>query len=74
MRCWTKSRFDTKGQGPVRFQNLRRWLERALRLGNEPFDTAHEAEAALAGLQDEPERSADHAAGDPADCPEGSPG
>ena len=49
-----------QGPGPVRFQNLRRWLERALRLGNEPFDTAHEAEAALAGLQDEPERSGDH--------------
>ena len=51
-----------QGPGPVRFQNLRRWLERALRLGNEPFDTAHEAEAALAGLQDEPERSGDRVA------------
>jgi hypothetical protein len=51
-----------QGPGPVRFQNLRRWLERALRLGNEPFDTAHEAEAALAGLQDEPERSGDRIA------------
>ena len=50
-----------QGPGPVRFQNLRRWLERALRLGNEPFDTAHEAEIALAGLQDEPERSGDRA-------------
>ena len=46
----------------LRFQSLRYWLERALRLGNDPFDSAQDAEAALAGLEDDPERSADHGA------------
>jgi hypothetical protein len=46
----------------LRFKNLRHWLERALRLGNEPFDSAQDAEVALAELADQPERSADHEA------------
>ena len=45
--------------GPVPFRNLRRWLERALQLGDERFDSAHDAEDALDGLQNEPDRSAD---------------
>jgi hypothetical protein len=49
------------GPGPVRFQNLRHWLERALQIGDRPFDSAQDAEVALAGLQDEPERSGDPA-------------
>jgi hypothetical protein len=47
-----------QGHGP-RFQNLRYWLERALRLGNEPFDSAQDAEAALARMHDEPPRGSD---------------
>ena len=49
------------GPGPVRFQSLRHWLERALQIGDRPFDSAQDAEVALAGLQDEPERSGDRA-------------
>ena len=46
--------------GPVPFRNLRQWLERALQIGDERFDSAQDAEAALAGLQNEPARSPDH--------------
>ena len=46
--------------GPMRFQSLRRWLERALRIGNDPFDSAHDAEVALDELQNEPERGNGH--------------
>jgi hypothetical protein len=45
--------------GPLRFQPLRHWLERALQLGDQPFESAKDAELALAGLQQEPERSDD---------------
>jgi hypothetical protein len=47
------------GPGPVRFRNLRQWLERALQIGDERFDSAQDAEAALAELQNEPGRRAD---------------
>ena len=74
MSCWTRSRFDTMGKGRCGSRRLRHWLERALRLGNEPFDSAQDAEAALAELQDDPERERRPRAGDAADRSEGSPG
>ena len=37
---------------PAKFQALRHWLERALQLSGQSFTSAHDAEAALADLQD----------------------
>src|SRR5688572_3662903 len=37
---------------PAKFQALRHWLERALQLSGQSFASAHDAEAALADLQD----------------------
>ena len=48
--------------GPVRFESLRRWLERALQIGDQPFESAQDAEATLAGLEDEPGRSGEQEA------------
>jgi hypothetical protein len=37
---------------PAKFQTLRHWLERALQLSGQSFTSAHDAEAALADLQE----------------------
>jgi hypothetical protein len=42
---------------PEAFRSLRRWLERALQLGDDRFASARDANAALSDLQDEPERT-----------------
>jgi hypothetical protein len=39
--------------GPARFQSLRRWIERALYREGQPFESAEDAEAALAELRDD---------------------
>ena len=49
----------SRWQEPVRFQSLRHWLERALQLDDDGFDSAREANDALAELQGEPERGDD---------------
>jgi hypothetical protein len=43
----------------VRFESLRRWLERALLLTDQPFESAREANEALDELQREPRRDED---------------
>lgn len=43
---------------PAKFQALRHWLERALQLSGQSFVSAHEAEAALADLQEPGESKA----------------
>lgn len=48
----------------ARFESLRRWLERALQPGDQPFESAQDAEAALADFRDEPVRN--HAPQEPA--------
>jgi hypothetical protein len=42
---------------PETSRSLRRWLERALQLGDDGFASARDANAALSDLQDEPERT-----------------
>jgi hypothetical protein len=42
---------------PETSRSLRRWLERALQLGDDRFASARDANAALSDLQDEPERA-----------------
>jgi hypothetical protein len=46
---------------PAKFQALRHWLERALQLSGQSFTSAHDAEAALADLQDPGESRGTHA-------------
>ena len=41
-------------RAPLAFQQLRRWLERALGVAGRPFDSAQEASDALTGWSDEP--------------------
>lgn len=43
-------------QGLARFEAFRRWLERALQLEGEPFESALDADVALAEIRDEPKR------------------
>jgi hypothetical protein len=43
----------------VRFEFLRQWLERALQLGDQPFNSAREANEALADLQNDEQRDED---------------
>jgi hypothetical protein len=48
---------------PAKFQALRHWLERALQLSGQSFSSAHDAEAALADLQEPGESKAPQAEG-----------
>jgi hypothetical protein len=41
---------------PETFRSVRRWVERALQIGDDVFATAREASAAVADLQEEPQR------------------
>ena len=41
------------GPGSARFPSLRHWLERAVQLDDQPFESGQDAEAALADLRDE---------------------
>ena len=41
------------GPGSARFPSFRRWLERAVQLDDQPFESGQDAEAALADLRDE---------------------
>ena len=50
----------SRWQEPVMFQSLRHWLERALQLDDDGFDSAREASDALAEWQGEPERDDDY--------------
>ena len=45
---------------PETFRSVRRWVERALQLGDEAFATAREANAAVADLEEEPPRPEPH--------------
>jgi PEGA domain len=45
---------------PETFRSVRRWVERALQIGDDVFATAREANAAVADLQEEPPRPEPH--------------